>query len=329
MEIPKAPELEEQVFSVKNAGEFDQIALQVFNFQYLNNPVYQSFCDLVHRPPTVISKVGDIPFIPISFFKTSEVKTTTFSPELVFESSRTTGNTASRHLVKTAALYERSFTYSFTNVFGSVENYCILGLLPSYLEQGNSSLVYMVDRLIKLSNHPSSGFYIKDLAQLNHTLSEQDKKKQPTILFGVTYALLNYAGSYPQPLKSTIIIETGGMKGRKEEITRAELYQRLKKAFQLKVIHSEYGMTELLSQAYAADGLYRCPPWMKVLIRDETDPFSYSTSSGGINVIDLANIYSCSFIATEDLGKLHNDGSFEVLGRLDNTDIRGCSLLVS
>jgi hypothetical protein len=329
MEIPKPLELEHQVFSVKNAQDFDQIALSVFNFQYLNNPVYQSFCDLLHRRPAQVKELADIPFLPIGFFKTAEVKSTEFEPQLVFESSRTTGMTASRHLVKKASLYEKSFLTCFNRFFGPPADYCIVGLLPSYLEQGNSSLVYMVDTLVKGSRHHSSGFYISDYARLHDTLTELEEKQHPAILFGVTYALLDFAEAYPRGLKYTRIIETGGMKGRKQEITRAELYQALRNAFQLEVIHSEYGMTELLSQAYAVNGVYSCPPWMKILVRDETDPFSYSRSAGGINVIDLANIYSCSFIATEDIGRLHEEGRFEVLGRMDNTDIRGCSLLVS
>jgi hypothetical protein len=222
-------------------------------------------------------------------------------------------------------VYEESFLRCFEQFYGSPESYCILGLLPSYLEQGASSLVYMVDVLVKRSAHPQSGFYLYDFAKLQQTLKQLESEGQPTILFGVTFALLDFAEQAGMPLKHTTLMETGGMKGRKKELSKPALYEALQTAFSADTIHSEYGMTELLSQAYAKNGRYQCPAWMKIVLRDETDPFSVGHSSGAINVIDLANIWSCSFIATEDLGKLHNDGSFEVLGRMDNTDIRGCS----
>jgi hypothetical protein len=256
------------------------------------------------------------------------VKTGEFAPATVFQSSGTTGLATSRHYVKNTSLYEKSFLTCFSRFYGDPSTYCILGLLPSYLEQGASSLVYMVDHLIQRSGHPKSGFYLYDHDALKETLLHLEANNQPAILFGVTYALLDFAEAHAMPLKSTTIIETGGMKGRKKELTKAELYQQLGDAFSVSAIHSEYGMTELFSQAYAINGMYKCPAWMKVVLRDETDPFSLGGSTGAINVIDLANLDSCSFIATEDLGRLHPDGSFEVLGRMDNTDIRGCSQLV-
>jgi hypothetical protein len=250
---------------------------------------------------------------------------------LVFKSSGTTGLTTSHHYVKDASVYRKSFSEGFKKFYGDVKEYCIIGLLPSYLERGNSSLVYMVDHLIKKSGHGDSGFYLNEFEKLNATLQKLESAGQKTILIGVTYALLDFGNRFPQKLSNTIIMETGGMKGRGREITKSELYDHLKKSFGVLHIHSEYGMTELLSQAYGIDGLMACPPWMKILLRDETDPFAiYDSSkiiSGAINVIDLANLYSCSFIATEDIGKTHSNNRFEILGRMDNSDIRGCSLM--
>ena len=333
MEIPKSMELEEKVFAINNEKQFEEIALEVYRFQYFTNSIYNKYCNAIHKGPDVVRSIAEIPFLPISFFKTYDVKATDFQSELVFKSSGTTGVTTSRHYVKDPELYERSFFTYFNHFFGPVEQYCIFGLLPSYLEQGNSSLVYMVDHLVQKSNHPESGFYLYDFDKLATVLFKLEQEGQKTILFGVTYALLDFAKQCPLHLNKTIIIETGGMKGRKKEMIRSELYDILQKSFGLSQIHSEYGMTELFSQAYAVNGLFSCPAWMRVLLRDETDPLEIlesqgKTSSGIINVIDLANIYSCSFIATEDVGKLYPDGRFEVLGRMDNTDIRGCSLLV-
>lgn len=271
---------------------------------------------------------------------------------IIFESSGTTASEPSRHLVKDPGIYETSFLESFELFYGPVDQYCILGLLPSYLERSHSSLVYMVNRLIHESGHPESGFYLQEFEKLRSVLEELEKKAQPAILFGVSFALLDFAQGNPIPLKHTIIIETGGMKGRRKEMIREELHQVLKEKFSLNTIHSEYGMTELLSQAYSSgNGIFHCPPWMRVCIRDEDDPlrvhgpwsivhspnstvFSQQSSvnsqqSGLINIIDLANIYSCSFISTDDAGKLYPDGSFEVLGRADNSDLRGCSIMVS
>ena len=331
-EIPKTDEWREKVFSVSNEETFRSIALEVYHFQYHNNPVYQRYCHALGKTPDFVRSLETIPFLPIAFFKSHNVVTTNFDPELVFKSSGTTGMAASKHLVKDAALYEKSFFTCFRHFYGPVEDYCVLGLLPSYLERGQSSLVYMVQRLIEKSGHDQSGFYLYDFEKLHATLKKLETAGQKTILIGVTYALLDFAAQYPIALKNTIVMETGGMKGRKKELTRIELYEELKTAFDLSEIRSEYGMTELLSQGYSINGLFQTPPWLRILLRDETDPLSIMDQSraktGVINVIDLANIYSCSFIATEDVGKMHSNGSFEVLGRMDNSDIRGCSLMV-
>lgn len=326
-EIPKAKKLAETVFGITNEKEFRQIALEVYRFQYLTNPVYKAFCDAIRRSPETVRQLEEIPFLPIQFFKNHEVKSGSFVPQSVFRSSGTTGSVSSRHFVKDLSIYRRSFLSCFEAFYGKPNEYCVLGLLPSYLERGDSSLVYMVNDLIQESGHELSGFYLHDLQELQKTLLVLEEKQQKTILFGVTYALLGLAETFPTTLQHTTIIETGGMKGRKKEISKAELYSRLQRAFSLEEIHSEYGMTELLSQAYAINGFYNTPPWMKILLREETDPFAFSQRTGAINVIDLANIDSCSFIATDDLGRLHSNGSFEVLGRMDNTDVRGCSQL--
>jgi phenylacetate-coenzyme A ligase PaaK-like adenylate-forming protein len=331
-EIPKTDEWQLKVFSISNEEAFRSIALEVYDFQYHNNLVYQNFCKAIQRTPDSVMALGQIPFLPISFFKTQPVMTTEFLPELIFKSSGTTGSISSTHLVKDALIYQSSFMRCFEMFYGAVDEYCVLGLLPSYLEKGESSLVYMVQHLIDNSRHPQSGFYLHNYEKLAKTLKSLDVQGQKTILFGVSYALLDLAAQFPLPLKNTVIIETGGMKGRKEEITKEDLYQQLQQAFSTSQIHSEYGMTEMLSQAYAINGSYKAPPWLKIFIRDETDPLSVLPrsvyASGGVNVIDLANIYSCSFIATEDVGRLGENNSFEVLGRMDNTDIRGCSQMV-
>lgn len=326
-EIPKANHLAEKVFAPSNEEAFREIALSVFQFQFNNNAVYRNYCVALGKTPSTVLSFNSIPFLPIRFFKSHGIKTGVFTPETIFKSSGTTGSSSSQHHVKELRLYEQSFFTCFEAFYGNPQQYCILGLLPSYLEQGSSSLVYMVNALVKKSGHPLSGFYLYDHLQLRQTIQMLESSGQPTVLFGVTYALLQFAEEHSMPLKSTTIIETGGMKGRKKELSKPALYDRLQKAFSVAEIHSEYGMTELLSQAYAVNGIYQCPPWMRVILRDETDPFTLGVTSGAINVIDLANLYSCSFIETEDLGRLSGDSSFEVMGRLDNTDIRGCSQL--
>ncbi len=344
-----------KVFGV-NQGNFEDLALEVFNFQYENNPVYKAYVQALGINSGEVKSIGRIPFLPVSFFKSHEIQTTTFKPAAIFESSGTGGSEHSRHPLKDLSLYEESFTKGFELFYGPVKDWCILALLPSYLERKNSSLVYMADKLIDLSEHPQSGFYLDEYEKLFAALNELEKNKQKTLLIGVTFALLDFAEKFSLSLKHTIVMETGGMKGRREEMIREEVHAVLKRSFSLEHIHSEYGMTELLSQAYSkGEGIFYCPPWMKVLVRDEEDPLRIqslvrphdqnsehllrssglttndsrlTTLSGGINIIDLANIYSCSFLATDDAGRLYPDGSFEVLGRLDGSDLRGCSLMV-
>ncbi len=332
VEIPKQFDALEKVFLIQNAQEFDFIAQKVYHFQFAYNAVYRQYCEAIKRTPDTVFSYCDIPFLPISFFKTHRIVSGSFAPALVFKSSGTTGNISSMHYVKDPLIYATSFVSAFTRAYGPIEPLCILGLLPSYLQQGQSSLVYMVDYLIKRSTQQGSGFYLDNYGDLQNIIKKNESKGIKTLLIGVTYALLNFAEQYPMQLFNTIIMETGGMKGRRKEIIRPELHAILKNAFQVQHVHSEYGMTELLSQAYSIDGLFQPPPWMKILLRDETDPLEVFESqnhfnSGAINIIDLANIYSCSFIATEDTGKLHKGGLFEILGRIDHTEQRGCSLM--
>jgi hypothetical protein len=320
------------------AANFEQIALQVFNFQYENNPLYREYCILLRKMPNNVNYIHEIPFLPIAFFKNKIIKTTQFEEEIIFESSGTTGSINSKHFIKEKKMYEESYLKGFSQFYGNEKDYCIIGLLPSYLEKQGSSLVYMVDDLIKKSTHKNSGFYLYEYDKLKEILLENETAKQPTLLIGVTYALIDFAEQNELQLQHTIIMETGGMKGRKKELTRAAVHNILSTKLGVKKIHSEYGMTELLSQAYSkADGIFNCSSSMRVLIRDEDDPFKISAlvekekefTKGGVNIIDLANLYSCSFIATDDAGKLYTDGSFEVLGRLENSDIRGCGLMVA
>ena len=318
-----------KILGVNEEG-FEAVALEIFNFQAAENPVYKAYLQALGVEAGSVNTIDKIPFLPIRFFKSHAIRTTVFEPAVVFESSGTTGIINSRHLVKDLALYEDSFTKGFELFYGSIKDYCIIGLLPSYLERNNSSLVLMVDKFIRLSEHPQSGFYLNEYEQLFAVISELETRKQKVLLVGVTFALLDFAEKHSLSLQNTIIMETGGMKGRREEMIRPAVHEILKKAFHTPAIHSEYGMTELLSQAYSkGEGIFNCPPWMKILLRDDEDPFFIkSEGSGAINVIDLANIYSCSFIATDDAGKLYADGSFEVLGRIDGSDLRGCSLMV-
>jgi Acyl-protein synthetase, LuxE len=326
-------DIEKEIFNV-NAAHFNALALKVFLFQYHHCTIYRQFCDALNVTPVQVTTVEQIPFLPIQFFKSHSISSGVFSPEMLFESSGTTGAVNSRHSVKSLALYKESFLKAFQLFYGNAEAYCIIGLLPSYLERGHSSLVYMVNELVKLSGHENSGFYLYDHKRLHQTLLSNEAKSTPTLLIGVSYALLDFTQEYPIALKNTILMETGGMKGRRREMTREELHAQLQKQTGLALIHSEYGMTELLSQAYSSgQGLFNCPPWMKVLIRAEDDPLYVTgpengkTATGVVNIIDLANLYSCSFIATDDVGKLHSKGSFEVMGRLDQSDIRGCGLM--
>ena len=311
--------------------DFETRALELFKYQYLENLLYREFADRFISNPERIRELKDIPFLPVSFFKTESVVSGNFIPEIIFESSGTTGITPSRHFVKQLGLYSESFVKGFEFFYGSIPDYCILGLLPAYLERNGSSLVFMVDKLIRLSGHPESGFYLYDFAKLFSVLLNLEKNKQKTVLIGVSFALLDFAKKYSMQLSNTIVMETGGMKGRREETTRVELHDMLKQKLGVSRIHSEYGMTELLSQAYSVgEGVYKTVPWMKLLVRDEDDPLNLHESGEGLlNIIDLANRDSCAFIATDDIVKVHTDGRFEVLGRMDNSDIRGCSLLIT
>jgi hypothetical protein len=306
-------------------------ALDLFRFQYANNPLYRQYTDTLGVDPQHVTGLEQIPFLPISFFKTQTVRTTDFIPEAIFASSGTTGMITSRHEIKELDLYTRSFTTCFERFYGNITDWCVLGLLPSYLERDNSSLVVMVDALIRQSGHSESGFYLYDHEALFHLLQQLERRGQKTLLIGVTFGLLDFAEQYSLSLHHTVVMETGGMKGRRREMTRGELHAFLTHRLGVKTIHAEYGMTELLSQAYSpADGLFSCPPWMKVLVRSEDDPLEVRAGGEGIlNIIDLANRWSCGFLATEDVGRVHQDGRFEVSGRVDNSDLRGCSLLVA
>lgn len=314
----------------KSAKDFEQLALAIFQHQYKHNLIYQQYVNALKVIPGTVNNISTIPFLPVKFFKTHKVVSGSFNPEMVFESSGTSGMVNSKHFVKDLKVYEKSFVKGFEYFYGNPQNMVILALLPSYLERANASLVYMVDVLIKKSGKPESGFYLNEFDKLAITLQKLQKEKRKTILIGVTFALLDFAEKFNIDLSHTIIMETGGMKGRREEMVRRQVHDILKTAFNTNAIHSEYGMTELLSQAYSkGDGIFATPPWMRVVLRDAEDPLSVlKTGRGLINVIDLANVHSCSFIATDDVGVVYDNNNFEVLGRRDNSDLRGCSLMV-
>jgi hypothetical protein len=319
------------IFTIASKKEFEKIALKVFRFQFDNNIVYQEFCQLLNKNKENVKSLTEIPFLPIQFFKSHKVLSSKDVIQTTFTSSGTTGMQTSKHLVTDVSLYEESYRNAFSEFYGNIEDYCVLALLPSYLDREGSSLIHMVDDLIQSSNHKDSGFYLNNYEELIAKLVELDNSGQNVLLIGVTYALLDLIEMHKFQLKNTIIMETGGMKGKRKEMIREELHDILCKGFGVPVIHSEYGMTELLSQAYSlGNGIFECPNWMQILIRDTEDALSYVNEgkTGGINVIDLANINSCSFIATQDLGKKYPNHSFEVLGRFDNSDIRGCNLMV-
>ncbi|RSC94999.1 LuxE/PaaK family acyltransferase [Tenacibaculum singaporense] len=319
------------IFNIQSTEDFNTTALQVFKHQFTNNKVYRSFCDLIYVHPSDVHTIEQIPFLPIQFFKTREVLSSTDEIQETFTSSGTTGSTTSKHLVTDLSWYETSYLKGFEHFYGNIEDYVVLALLPNYLERKGSSLIYMVDDLIKRSQHPESGFYLNNLSELAEKLIQLDKQNKKVLLIGVSFALLDLVEQYDFNLSNTIIMETGGMKGRRKELIRNELHAILSNGFGIKEIHSEYGMTELLSQGYSkGNGIFNCPPWMQVLTRDTEDALTIlpKGKSGGINVIDLANYNSCSFIATQDLGKVYQDNSFEIIGRFDNSDIRGCNLMV-
>ncbi len=318
------------IFQV-NQNNFEAEALALFRFQAEKNTVYREYINLLGIDPSKVSRLNEIPFLPIEFFKTHRVASTEFTTDLLFESSGTTGMVQSQHWVKDPAIYERSFLEGFHLFYGNVESWCVLGLLPSYLERSHSSLVYMVEALVKRSGHPSSGFYLYEHEKLETQLKALEAAGQKTLLIGVTFGLLDFADERTMDLSHTVVMETGGMKGRRQEWTRQEVHQLLKEKLGVSAVHSEYGMTELLSQAYSAgEGIFRPVPWLKLLVREEDDPLKmYPEGKGVLNIIDLANIYSCAFIATQDLGQVYPDGRFEVLGRVDHSDVRGCSLMLA
>ena len=321
--------MQKEIFDIKNDAEFEMLALSIFDYQMESNSIYAPYAALILKGKAP-NNIFEIPFLPISFFKTEQIICQGRPVEEVFISSGTSGD-QSKHLVSDISLYRESYLKAFELFYGDITQYCILSLLPNYREREGSSLIYMVDDLISKSKHEQSGFYLNDYESLSKRLQKLEKEGQKTILFGVSYALLDLAEQFPQKLEHTIIIETGGIKGKRKEMLKEELHQNLKAAFSLEVIHSEYGMSELLSQSYSnGEGIFKSPPWKKVLIRDTNDPLSIigDNKTGGINVIDLANIYSCPFIATQDLGKTFEDGTFTVLGRFDNSDLRGCNLLL-
>jgi len=320
--------------AIFNISNYEALALQVFLYQYENNRLYREYVDLLGVNPQFVNRLEAIPFLPIRFFKSHAVVCGDALPTQWFESSGTTGTTNSRHYVADIQLYRESFQQGFQKFYGDPAGYAIIGLLPSYLERQHSSLVMMVDELIQQSEVPESGFYLYEHGKLKDTLQQLEARQKKTLLIGVTFALLDFAEAYPIPLKHTILMETGGMKGRREEMTRDQVHAVLTNAFQVPLIHSEYGMTELLSQGYSdGRGIFKPADTMRILLRDDDDPMEVCTagetpSRGIINVVDLANLDSCAFIATEDAGVLYPDGSFEVTGRVDHSDIRGCSLMV-
>ncbi len=321
----------EDIISIHTTKEFHKTAMKVFRFQFQHNEVYQKYCLLLKKSPENVKHLTEIPFLPIEFFKSKDILSSIDAVQTTFTSSGTTGIITSKHHVTDLSFYEASFRSAFSKFYGNIEDYAVLALLPSYLEREGSSLIYMAKDFIEGSNHPDSGFYLHNYNELAKKLIELDNSGQNVLLIGVTYALLDLIELQKFNLKNTIIMETGGMKGKRKELIREELHTILADGFGVEKIHSEYGMTELLSQAYSlGDGIFECPPWMDVLIRDTEDPLTIigEGKTGGINVIDLANINSCSFIATQDLGKKYSNFSFEVLGRFDNSDIRGCNLMV-
>jgi phenylacetate-coenzyme A ligase PaaK-like adenylate-forming protein len=319
------------IFTISSQKQFEKIALKVFRFQYENNLVYKEFCDFLKTDVQKVKSLEQIPFLPIQFFKSHKVVSNINPIQKTFTSSGTTGMATSKHFVTDITLYEKSYRTGFSQFYGNIEDYVVLALLPSYVEREGSSLIYMVNDLIQMTNNHESGYYLYNHQELMQKLILLDHSGQNVILIGVTYALLNLIESKTFQLKNTIIMETGGMKGKRKEMIRKELHEQLCQGFGITAIHSEYGMTELLSQAYSlGNGVFECPSWMQILVRDTEDALTYvpSGKSGGINVIDLANINSCSFIATQDLGKKNPNNTFEVLGRFDNSDIRGCNLMV-
>lgn len=324
-------DLRNRIFNIRDQEEFLGIAKEVFDNQYSRNPVYHTFINCLRKSHDSVERLDDIPFLPVEFYRDQKIVTGNLPVEMIFVSSGTTGIQPGKHFVNDLSLYEESFLKSFRLFYGDPQEFLIAALLPSYTDRAGSSLVYMIDKLIRESHHPQSGFYKSNPEELLQVIFKAKEARQKTLLLGVSFALLDLAENHSPDLSGIIVMETGGMKGRRKELTRLELHKILKEKFNVHAIHSEYGMTELMSQAYSEEGgIFYCPPWMKVMIRDPQDPLSVFTETertGGINIVDLANFNSCSFIATSDLGRLHEDGGFEVLGRFDSSDIRGCNLL--
>jgi hypothetical protein len=325
-------DLQKRIFNIKNSADFWETAFEIFNYQYNNNILYHSFAENLGKIPSNINTPFEIPFLPVEFFRNHKITTGDLPVEIIFESSRTTGTLPGKHFINNLGLYEESFLRTFSMFYGEPEDFLIIALLPSYQERKNSSLVYMADNLIKKSRNQDSGFYQSNPEDLILTINKAKEGKCKILLLGVSFALIDLAENQSPDLSGVIVMETGGMKGRRKELTRTALHAILKEKLNIPSVHSEYGMTELLSQAYSkGDGIVYCPPWMKILIRDPMDPLTIHKipdQTGGINIIDLANINSCCFIASGDLGKIHYDEGFEVLGRFDNSDIRGCNLMV-
>jgi len=318
------------IFTSFSKKEFEQKALEVFRFQADNCIVYRDFIQFLNIDIQKIHSLKQIPFLPIQFFKSHKIVSNTAIIEQTFLSSGTTGNQSS-HFVTDSKLYEASYQKGFAHFYKNIEDYTVLALLPSYLEREGSSLIYMIADLIKKSKNSKSGFFLKNTQKMAKIIQNHSKADKKLLILGVSYALLDLVEVHQFDLKNAIVMETGGMKGRRKELVREELHQILCDGFGVAKIHSEYGMTELLSQAYSkGNGVFECPPWMNILIRDTEDPLTLlpNGKTGGLNVIDLANINSCSFIATQDLGKKMNATQFEILGRFDNSDIRGCNLLI-
>jgi len=326
------PVLINNIFTISDQKSFYNKALEVFRYQAVNNLLYKEYIDNLHVDRNSVSSLTDIPFLPTGFFRNHKIVTGNKPVTMVFESSGTTGTSTSRHFVADIETYKESLLRTFRIFYGDPAEYFIAALLPSYTERENSSLVFMVKTLIKCTGFPLSGFYKDNIDEMLSNIDTARGTNRKILLIGVSFALLDLAEKYSPDLRNAIVMETGGMKGRRKEVIREELHSVLRKRLNVEKIHSEYGMTELLSQSYSkGDGIFYCPPWMKILIRDPQDPLSVIAThniTGGINIIDLANINSCSFISTGDLGRIHQDGGFEVLGRFDNSDIRGCNLLV-
>lgn len=316
--------------SISTQIAFEDAVQQTLRYQYEHNTVYRAYCDLINRPPTAVSSLESLPFLPITLFQSHRVVTSDNEIETTFRSSQTTGGSPAQHFISDLSLYQDSYKATFNKFYGAPKDWVILALLPSYLERNDASLVYMVSDLIQQTQRADSGFYLDDFEALSDQIHLLEAQKQPTLLIGVSFALLDFATAFPQSLQYTIVMETGGMKGRKKEMVRDELHAFLKENLGCTTIHSEYGMTELLSQAYAQEaGNFVPPPWMHILVRDPSDPFSLvpNGQTGGLNIIDLANQNSCAFIATQDLGKRNDLGHFDVLGRFDTAEIRGCNLM--